>query len=57
MKIVGMRKVNESMFKSVTLYQLETQSTLIGLYSQGRLYKVERRFNDFKKLHELLTLE
>ena len=57
MKIVGMRTVRESMFKSVTLYQIETSSTLIGLYDRGKVYKVERRFNDFKKLHEQLTLE
>jgi len=56
-KIVGMRTVRESMFKSVTLYQLETASTLIGFYDSGKVYKVERRFNDFKQLHEQLTLE
>lgn len=50
-----MKQVNESFFKSVTLYQLQTVSSLMHLYDKGKTYKVDRRFNDFKQLHEHLS--
>lgn len=54
-KIVGFRMVKESMFKSYTLFKIETRSNLMNLYDSDRVYIVERRFNDFKQLHEYLT--
>jgi len=54
-KITDVAHVRESMFKSsVTYYTIETKSTLLGLYSKNKTYTVQRRFNDFKRLHSAL---
>jgi len=42
------------MFKTKTLYTIETTSTLLALYQSDRIYRVQRRFNDFKKLYATL---
>jgi hypothetical protein len=47
-KVVSIRTEKESMFKSVTFYELETTSSLLNLYELNHVYKVSRRFNDFK---------
>ena len=39
---------------SVTFYLIETKSTLRSLYDKDRVYKVRRRFNDFKRLYQAL---
>ena len=32
-------------------YTIETKSTLLSLYDKDKVYKVSRRFNDFKRLY------
>ncbi len=54
-KVTGFKTVKESWTKSYTLFRIETRSTLKNLYEPDRVYQVERRFNDFKQLHEQLT--
>ena len=49
------RTVKESILKSTTLYRVETKSNLLNLYEHNKVYSVERRFNDFKQLHESLS--
>lgn len=54
-KITELSHVKESMFKgSVTFYHIEAKSTLLSLYNKDKVYKVRRRFNDFKRLHQAL---
>lgn len=52
--ITGHFTEKESYLKSVTFYTVETSSSLTTLYEVGKLYKVNRRFNDFKKLYHAL---
>jgi hypothetical protein len=47
-KVTGYHMVKKSMIESTTFYHIETRSNLEGLYDKDRVYKVERRFNDFK---------
>lgn len=54
-KVASYRTVKESFLKSTTLYRLETKSGLLNMYEKNKLYVVERRFNDFKQLHENLS--
>lgn len=51
-KVVGYRTVNESYIsRGVTYFDIETTSNLPDHYEKGQVYKVSRRFNDFKKLY------
>ena len=53
-RVTGFRTIKESWSKSYSLFKVETCSTLLNLYEPDRVYQVERRFNDFKQLHEQL---
>ena len=54
-RIIGYRVHKEGMFsKGTTYYTIETTSTLPG-YERNRAYKVDRRFNDYKRLYQALT--
>ena len=54
-QIEGVRHVKESMFKQkVTYYIIKTKSAINSLHESGKEYKVDRRFNDFKRLYHAL---
>ena len=54
-QIEGVRHVKESILRQkVTYYTIKTKSTINGLYESGKEYKVDRRFNDFKRLYYAL---
>ena len=55
MKVVSIRSEKESIFKTITYYELETTSSLLNLYELNKVYGVARRFNDFKQLHDQLV--
>lgn len=40
---------------STTFFEIKTKNKINSLYDEHKEYVVERRFNDFKTLHELLT--
>ena len=52
--IEEVKNVNESYFKKVTYYTIKTKSTLQSLYQKDKEYKIDRRFNDFKRLYAAL---
>ena len=52
--IEEVKNVNESYFKKVTYYTVKTKSTLQSLYQKDKEYKIDRRFNDFKRLYAAL---
>lgn len=54
-EVVDYRSVKESYIKSFTLFKIETKSQLDNLYDPNRTYVVERRFNDFKQLNDLIV--
>jgi hypothetical protein len=54
-EVVDYRSVKESYIKSFTLFKIETKSQLDNLYDPNRVYVVERRFNDFKQLNDLIV--
>lgn len=54
-RVTEYRTVKESWSKSYSLFKVETKSTLLNLYDPDRVYQVERRFNDFKQLHDQLS--
>jgi hypothetical protein len=57
-KVVSYRTVPGSMFaKATTFYRIKIKADIPQMYKRDTVFDVERRFNDFKLLHEKLSAD
>lgn len=56
-KVTGYHNIKKTMLdKTTTFYHIEVKTELEGFQNNDKPLRVERRFNDFKQLHESLSI-